>query len=180
MKEGLFELILNPIRMRIVQALLNDQELTAQELIELLPEVPQATLYRHLKKLTDAGVLEIVSENKVRGTVEKVYKLVQEKVSLSPDELKQLTQDDHMRYFTTFLTSLMGELKDYLQGSPDPVKDGLSYRQVKLYLSDEEFTNLFKVIASEIKKNMLNKPSPERRLRTIANIVIPEQKSGER
>ncbi|NNJ11357.1 helix-turn-helix domain-containing protein [Chloroflexales bacterium ZM16-3] len=44
------DLLLHPIRLRIIVAL-TVQQLTVQQLAGVLPDVPQATLYRQIHKL---------------------------------------------------------------------------------------------------------------------------------
>ncbi|MFO8100697.1 MAG: helix-turn-helix domain-containing protein, partial [Dehalococcoidia bacterium] len=53
--------------------LLTGKKLTSQEIAERLPEVPQATLYRHIKQLEKGGIIRITETHQIRGTVEKVY-----------------------------------------------------------------------------------------------------------
>ncbi len=50
------DLILHPLRLRIIETLVNSEPLTPQEMRMRLPGVAQATLYRHLKILTDSGI----------------------------------------------------------------------------------------------------------------------------
>ena len=69
------KIIMNPTRMRIIQQLSLTPEATTAELGRRLSDVPVATLYRHMKILEEAGFLEVIQENRVRGAVEKVYKL---------------------------------------------------------------------------------------------------------
>ncbi len=78
------DLLLHPVRLRVVQVLLGDRVLTTGELHEELPDVPAATLYRHVGLLADAGVLAIVSERKVRGAAERRYRLVPAAASADP------------------------------------------------------------------------------------------------
>ena len=79
------DLILHPIRMRIILALAQGRSLTAQELGAALPDVAQATLYRHLNRLLKGGVLAVVDERQVRGAVERIYALREENLDLSRD-----------------------------------------------------------------------------------------------
>lgn len=46
------DLLLHPVRIRIVQALLDGSELTTGELTARLGDIPVATLYRHVAKLS--------------------------------------------------------------------------------------------------------------------------------
>ena len=75
LKKTAVDVLLHPIRLRIVRAFLGDAELTARDVAEKLDDVPQATLYRHLKHLADAGALIVISETPVRGAMERTYRL---------------------------------------------------------------------------------------------------------
>lgn len=71
---GALDALLHPVRWRIVQAL-GRRPLTARELLERLPGIPQATLYRHIPPLVDAGLIEVLEQQQVRGAVERTYAL---------------------------------------------------------------------------------------------------------
>src|SRR5689334_263466 len=112
-KEIKGDLLLHPIRMRIIQGLVA-QELTPLQLAETLTDVPQATLYRHLNKLVEAGIVKVVSERPVRGTVEKVYTVVRGAATLSTTDLLKTSREDHMSYFTAFVATLLHNFSNYL------------------------------------------------------------------
>src|SRR3954469_20006775 len=69
------DLLLHPVRLRIVQAFLGERALTTAQLREELPDVPPASLYRHIALLVGADVLSVVSERRVRGATERTYTL---------------------------------------------------------------------------------------------------------
>ncbi len=48
---------------------------TDKEIRKALPDIPIASLYRHIKILADSSILMVVGENRIRGTVESVYQL---------------------------------------------------------------------------------------------------------
>jgi Helix-turn-helix domain len=54
------DVVLHPVRSRIVRSLLGSERRTASELTRLLPDVPLASLYRHLGALVDGKVLRVV------------------------------------------------------------------------------------------------------------------------
>ncbi len=56
------EVILHPTRLRLIQAFGAGRRLTAQQLAALVPDIPHASLYRHLHLLTHAGILAVVAE----------------------------------------------------------------------------------------------------------------------
>lgn len=149
------------------------RQMTPQQIAALLPDVPLATLYRHIKKLHASDVLSVVESIHVRGTVAKVYAVSREAVNLTPDEVNRVTPDEHVRYFTRFVGFLLAQFRAYMEreGS-DPVRDGVSYRAAPIYLSDEEYARL---IADMRVRNegLLANSEAGRRRRLFASIVIP-------
>ena len=69
------DLLLHPVRLRIVKAFLGERALTTGQLAEELEDVPSGSLYRHVALLVKAGVLQVVAERRVRGAVERTYML---------------------------------------------------------------------------------------------------------
>jgi DNA-binding transcriptional ArsR family regulator len=169
------DLILHPVRMRLLVTLARRQ-LTARQLSELLPDVPQATLYHHLGILTRAGLLRVVSERQVRGTVEKLYALANDNAALSSADLANASRDDHLRYFTLFVTTLLGDFARYLrQDAPiDLLADGVGYHEVPFYLSDEEFAQAAAAVNQALLPFLNNQPAPHRRRRLFSTIVFPD------
>ncbi|MFZ0447056.1 MAG: helix-turn-helix domain-containing protein [Bacillus sp. (in: firmicutes)] len=176
MSASKMKVILHPVRMKIIQALINGKEMTVQELSKWAEDVPQATLYRHLNKLLDAGFIRVVQENPVRGAVEKVYALKEPNIQSQEDFLK-LTKEEHLELFLTFTTQLMSLYESYLsQEKIDLVKDGVSYTIANLNLTDQEFIELMQGIGTLIQSAIGNEPTPERKPRNIATIIIPDAK----
>lgn len=169
------DLILHPVRMRLLLGLARRQ-LTARQLSELLPDIPQATLYHHLGLLTRAGLLRVVSERPVRGTVEKRYALEADHVTLTPEELAKASREDHLRYFTVFVSNLLSEFARYLQQDKpiDFYVDGVGYRETPFYLSDEELIQAGAAISQALLPFYENQPAPHRRRRHVSFIVIPD------
>ena len=171
-------LIVHPVRLRLLAALARRQ-LTARQLSELLPDVPQATLYHHLGILTRAGLLRIVSERQVRGTVEKRYALAEDHVLLSPADMAKASREDHLRYFTMFVALLLGDFARYLeQGAPDaPIDlyaDGAGYVETPFYLSDEELAQASAAVNQALLPFLSNEPAPNRRRHLFALITFPD------
>lgn len=168
------DLLLHPIRLRIIQALLGSP-MTPLRLKDALGDVPQATLYRHINQLHDGGLLEVVDEQPVRGGVERTYSVVAEAVSLRPAEYQDATAEDHLRYFTTFLGTLIDAFGAYLdERSSDLEADGVGYRQAPLWLTDDEFAEVATALREAIRPVLDNAPAPGRRRRLITTIVMPD------
>jgi DNA-binding transcriptional ArsR family regulator len=174
--ENLVDLVLHPIRMRIIMALAG-REMTVQQIAEILGDVAPATLYRHINRLAEAGVLERVAERPVRGTVEKVYTLTRQGAFMDPHEFAALSREDHLRYFTTFVATLLDDYSRYVKNAQpfDVLTDGVGYQKIPLELSDEEFVEVAKGLNAAIAPHLNNTPTPERKRRIFSVIVMPEQ-----
>jgi hypothetical protein len=165
------ELLLHPVRLRIVQAFLGDRALTTGGLGELLPDVPTATLYRQVAVLADAGVLEVTAERRVRGAAERTYRLRVEAASVDADEAARLSPEDHRRAFTTFVARLLGDFDHYLdRGDVDPGRDRVGYRQAALHLTDDELDELVADLRAVITPRMAL--PPEGRVRRLLTTVL--------
>ena len=103
------DLLLHPVRLRIVQAFLGDRALTTSELRTELPDVPAGSLYRHVARLVDGGVLAVVSERRVRGALERTYVLRTAAARIGLDEVAQMTPDEHRQAFLMFVAGLIGD-----------------------------------------------------------------------
>lgn len=79
-----FKLLLHPYRFLIVSTL-GETESSVKELQEKLPNIPQATLYRNIKKLELANIIKQVSQKKTLGAIQIIYGLnfSMEKMSLN-------------------------------------------------------------------------------------------------
>ncbi len=169
------DLILNPIRMRILMALSEGRK-TAQQLVYELRDVPQATLYRHITRLAQAEVIRVVEQRQVRGNQEKVYALVENMSMLSAEEAAHFSKDDHMRYFIAFTSSLVDDFSRYLEHSStvDLSADSLSFNKFPLEVSDEELNELSQAINAAFAKYRSNQPGEGRRRRIFSFILMPD------
>jgi DNA-binding PadR family transcriptional regulator len=169
------DLILHPIRWRILQAFSSRLQLSVRQVGEILPDVPQATLYRQFQKLAQAELITVVAEKSVRGTVEKKYALQEQNVELSADELQALSHEEHQRYFSLFVVSLLADFDRYLQRDEiDFVRDGVGYRQVAINLSPEELSEFSKALQSAMQPFLQQRLTKKRRRFLFSTILMPE------
>ncbi|MGY2067800.1 helix-turn-helix domain-containing protein [Blastococcus sp. SYSU DS0619] len=168
------DLLLHPVRLRVVQAFLGDRTLTTGDLRAELADVPAATLYRHVGVLADAGVLEVVGERKVRGAAERSYRLVLAAAHVSADDLAAMNAGDHRQAFTTFVAALLADFDRYLaRGEPDLERDGVGYRQVALWLTEAEFRELAGDLRAVLQARLANRPGDGRRRRLVGLVHVP-------
>lgn len=169
------DLLLHPIRIRIVQSLYGGKQLTTQQIAEELSDVPQATLYRHLKKLLDHHFLEVIEERPQRGAIEKVYQLHEKNANISASDTVDWSKEDHSHAFSRFLTTLQTDFDRYLEKSElDLQKDQISYRQAAFYLDDQEMQELINELATAIQKRITYQPNSSRRRRLLTTILISD------
>ena len=173
------DLLLHPVRLRIVQAFLGDRTLTTGEVQSQLPDVPAATLYRHVGVLADAGVLEVAAERRVRGSTERTYRLVVAAASVGPEEAAAMTPEEHRRAFGTFVAALLADFDRWLDGAadspggPDPAEDGVGYRMTGLWLDDAEFAGLLEDLRQVLRTRQGNEQREGRRRRLVGAVLLP-------
>ena len=160
MKDIYIDACLNPVRQRILQVLIEKKEASAAQILEVLTDIPRASLYRHIKILADAGVIEAVREVPKRGSVEKFYAL-----AAPPADAK--TNEGMNQMIQAALIALANDFSRYFsEGGNDPQKDMLT-------VSDEEFTAFLAEYSQMLAKFLHNKPSAERKTRKITFISSP-------
>lgn len=168
------DLLLHPVRLRILRALLDGHPSTTAQLRDRLPDIAPATMYRHIAALATAGVLEVVGEKQIRGTVERTYQLRWDQAELDADERATMTPDDHRRAFTAFTGGLLADFDRYLNQEPeDPTSDGVAYRQAALWLSDEEMQELIDELSKAIISRRSHQQDENRTRRMISVVTMP-------
>ena len=167
------DLLLHPVRLRIVQAFLGDRTLTTAELRTELTDVPVASLYRHVGLLAEAGVLAVVGERKVRGTAERSYRLDLAKASA---DVGGMSAEEHRRGFRTFVAALLADFDRYLEregDQPDLAQDRVGYRQAAVWVTDEEFDTMVADLAAVLRPRMEQQPDGARRRRLVTIVHLP-------
>jgi DNA-binding transcriptional ArsR family regulator len=170
---GSADLLLHPVRLRIVQAFLGDRALTTSQLSAELSDIPAASLYRHVARLVNAGVLHVVSERRVRGALERTYMLRLAAASIGPDEVASMSAEDHRQAFMAFVAGLLADADRYLQRPDiDPLRDGVTYRLAGLWLDDAEYADLLRDLVRVLHPRVVNPPRKGRRRRILATVLL--------
>ncbi|HQZ84304.1 MAG TPA: helix-turn-helix domain-containing protein [Actinomycetota bacterium] len=151
----------HPIRLRVVLALVGDRELTTAEIAAEMPDVPTATLYRHIAALSKAGVLDVVSERRVRGAVERTFALHQGAALVDSAAAAEMTTEEKSAAFGVFAASLIAAYDGYLTRKDSETKTSplfnateewkvlhnapqlqAGYRALAMYLDEEDIVAL--------------------------------------
>jgi Helix-turn-helix domain len=171
---GSADLLLHPVRLRILQSFLGDRALTTSQLATELADVPPASLYRHMARLVDGGVLQVVAERRVRGAVERTYVLRLASARVSLDELAAMSVDDLRQMFTAFVAGLLGDIDRYLsRGDVDFMRDGVSFGVEGLWLDDAEYRELLTDLYQVLESRRRNMPGKGRHRRILASLLLP-------
>ncbi len=158
-------MVMNPVRQRIFQYFLLHETGTVKELRNALPDIPSASLYRHVKILTDSSVLRVVGENRIRGTVESVYQLNRDALTVE-DETGNAVQMSLLSICAAFARYFSG-------GNADPQKDMLLFTSCTLVLTDAEFSGFLSEVNEVALKYMKAEAAPGSKARQITLISAP-------
>lgn len=162
------ELLAHPVRMRIVHAL-RGRELTTGKLCELLPDVSKAMVYRHVEALTAGEVLEVAQERRVRGAVERTYRLRDATIGT-----EGMTVDDYRRGFDLALATLLAEFTAYLdRDGADPERDLVGFRQHAIWLSRPELAEFIADLRAVIVPRLAQEPAEDRARYLLSPVLFP-------
>jgi hypothetical protein len=168
------DLLLHPVRLRIVKAFLGDRALTTRQLAAELPDVPAASIYRHVARLTEAGVLQAVAERRVRGITERTYTLRLYAAQVQSGEFTAMSPEQHASAFLAYVAGLLGDFDRYLATGPqDPRRDGVGYRLAAMWLTDAELAEYLREFAAISQPRLANAPGKGRRRRMLYNVMLP-------
>ena len=160
------KLILNPARLRILQYIRLYGSVRTSDIVKYLNDIPRATVYHHVKILEENNMIEVIKENRVRGTIEKVYALKEYTTSMEGETFVALS--------TAFYVGLMQEMNEYFsRKEQDHKKDNVFFSSALLYMSDNEYENLLKSIADLLKPYIEQTPKSNLKLRKLSIISSP-------
>jgi DNA-binding transcriptional ArsR family regulator len=168
------EVLFHPERLRIVQTLSNAKGLTTRDIAERLPDLAPATLYRHLKRLTEAGIVIVAAERQVRGVKERTYAVTQETAVISPAEMAAFTEEERFGFFSRFVAALLDQYARLLAHRMGSDLTSVSYRQYPLYLTDTEMAAFRDELRALLTRHLENGPSAARTRRLFTTVLMPD------
>ncbi|KGM01636.1 helix-turn-helix domain-containing protein [Cellulomonas cellasea] len=165
--------VMHPVRLRIIQ-IVGTRRATTTELRTALPDVPQATLYRHVAALVEADVLAVVGERRVRGAVERTLALGGQMAHVDHAELREMDEQDLRLSFLTFLANL-GETFDRASadGVDGAIRDFLGFGQVQLHVTSEDLGEIQARLGELLAPYLTNEAAGTRTV-TLATVLLPE------
>jgi hypothetical protein len=170
------EVVIHPVRLRIAGALLA-QPMNTQQIAGALPDVPPATLYRHVRALATFGTIEVVSRRTINGIVEPTYAVRQGAARFGPKEFAAIPASDHARYLSVVFGAQMAVAQAYFrEPGHHVVRDGATYFRADLNLTDTEARQLRARLLALMRR--YRRPAGRRRrVRHVAVSLIPAGRS---
>lgn len=166
------EVMLNPIRMRIIQQLAVEAKMTPAELSKKINDVPRTTLYRHINVLLENKILTVVSEKKVRGSLERTLALNIEEIK-NHNRLENVSQQA-----LAFLMNRYARFHNYFNGqNPDPAKDRIFFNNTVLMMNDAEFDQFL----AELRELLIKynfETTNGRKIRDISILSVPVEREN--
>lgn len=148
------DLFLDPVRLRIILAFAGGRELTPQQVADVLPGVPQATLYQNIERLYRGGVLALATEKEVGNPGQPTYVL-----AAGSENLAKSQGEGHLDYSTAFVAGFIAQFDQYLERSEiDLSQDGVCYRRVVVNLTDEVLMEMARALDTALGRLLADKP----------------------
>ena len=172
------DLIIHPIRIRIMRTL-DRETLATHEIAQRLEDVPKSSIYRHLKLLLEGQMIEVAETREVNGILEKTYRLARPP-ALNAGDIALWTAEDHLRYFTTYILTLLHDFNAYTaqtaakHGVIDMLSDRVGYREVNFLATKQELDIALGKINDAILPLLNNNPSLGRQTYKLATILHPQ------
>ncbi len=166
-------LVIHPVRLRILQVLIDGSK-TTHDISLLLPDVPTSSLYRHLKILLNGKMIGVDETRLVRGIQEKVYKIAQSPRLMSED-LIGIKADEHLQMFTTYVVALIQGYAKYLERTtvPDLEDDRVGYNEITAWVTDEQLDEFGRKLNEVLVPLLGQEPGPGRHQHKLAVITYP-------
>lgn len=133
-------LLLHPVRMRVLIAL-SGEELTTRQIGTILTDVPQASLYRAIAQLHEAGVIEVVEEVRRGGALERTYRTVPDSALITPREFTSVSAEEFLATVQTFSDIIVGTAARHVAAEPETWREhrfGLRHEDVWLTTEQRE------------------------------------------
>lgn len=170
----IIDCLTSPVKSRLLFEIDRRKSATAKELSAAFEDIPQATLYRNLKQMQQAGILKVVGETPVRGTVERTYAVAGDITADLKQVLDENSGPQYMQAFTRYMLGFARQFGSYCESPDIDIEADLSgFSLVHTQLSDEELVDAVQKISEILKPLERNKPAPGRKTRTLGLIVSP-------
>ncbi|EDM84361.1 helix-turn-helix domain-containing protein [Limnobacter sp. MED105] len=160
------EVALHPVRMKILSYLFLEPA-TPQQLHKDLHGIPPATLYRHIKALFDAGLIEVEQETQKRGATEVTYRLSRTTARVNPssDELKKL--------FNSYLAGILNSFDRFLDSEQEKESRQHGFSKAIFYATPDQLDEFQKKLLAAITPLLKPSGQPQQMAYELSTILLP-------
>jgi DNA-binding transcriptional ArsR family regulator len=164
--------LLHPERMRAFSAL-HRRPLSRLELQAELKDVPSTTLFRHLTRMVEVGLIHVVGERPTGPNKERLYEAIP--LDLNPDESAQLSPNDYLALVAVLSAELMHNVRRAAFADPGLCGRATFGSQV-FAATDPEYREIqkrFDGFLADLERDF--GPGPDRTRRTITYGICPQE-----
>ena len=164
----LIKILTDPISNRIIQQIRKNHKMTVSEIIAVLPDIPRATVYRRIERMTDAGVIEIVETHKVRGQAEHTYSIKNIYVTT------ENSGKNGMEIMTVAFVQMFNLCSEYFKSeNADVERDKLFIMNYAISLSDHDFSEMLHGILSVVDRYQSKNVPKDAKTRNLYLMSLP-------
>ncbi len=167
------DVLSHPVRLRILQHIAG-REVTTSDLKAALSDIKQATLYRHISALLDAGALTITAEKRVRGATERTLALGTQAQHVDLDELQTVSTQQLRDAFMMFMTHVGQNFERFAQHDDPDLRARLGFSQANLYVSAQDLDDIQKRLTETLMPYMQEQPGENKHRVSLATVLIPD------
>ena len=163
----------SPLRMDLLQAFALDEALTVQDLSERVGK-PQSSLYYHIRKLVEIGVLVEVESRRKGRRYEAVYKIAAERIQIEADPASSVQQELASRLMSSVLRQAAREFQTALESGALSEDEATQVgRRQRAWLTESELDQINKLLDRIEKICAKGRPAEGRRLHSILSLIVP-------
>lgn len=170
-KGKISDIVLHPVRLRVLQAV-GGRRLTTAQLRSELPDVSQATLYRHIGALVTAGFLQVVDERRVRGSVERTYALGDRLAHVEQAELDSMSEEQLRAAFLSFLQQLGSTLEKAVEESGPALRNHLGFGLTAIHVDQSDLETIQRELAELIGRYLTEAEGKQRVI--LSTALLPQ------
>jgi|SRR5690625_2803975 len=174
------DILLHPVRMKIIRTLMknNKHGLTPLKMANIIGDVSQATLYRHIQQLAEADIIRVLKEKKVRAVTEKYYVVNMEQATFNQEEWEDYLIPEKLNYYSYYQLSLYNLYENYLHKIEKEEKsDAATLSMIDLYLNEPTFQAFQQELNDLVMKyhtKSIEHPQENKTSRSIGITIIPD------
>lgn len=170
------DVIMHPVRLRILQQL-SGRSLTTAQLRDALPDVKQATLYRHVSALLDAGMVAVIRERRVRGAVERTLGLGEQMAHVDEEGLRAMSDAQLRSAFLAFVTEVTADFDRVLEQDDEDLRGLLGFGRRPIYVDTDDLAAIQEGFAQLLAPYLEDRGDGKQRL-SFGTVVLPEPGPG--